>query len=121
MKADNPCFEGIVLVVVTTEFLGEKFLPSLARLGIGRIGIFLTQRSDCGIVLLTLVVDTRGRGKQETLDPILTASLEHMGIDQDVIATDVGEMGSDITYATHVGGEVMDLIDPAARGQEAVF
>jgi len=79
VKADNTRFEAIVFVVVAAEFLGKKFLLSVARLGIGRIGIFLTQRSDCGILLLALVVDTRGRGEQETLDPILTASFEHMG------------------------------------------
>jgi hypothetical protein len=50
-------------------------------------------------LLLALVVDTRGRGEQETLDPILTAGLEHMGIDQDVMATDVGEIRSDSEYS----------------------
>ena len=44
-----------------------------------------------------------------------------MRIDQDVIATNVGEVRGDVANAAHVGRKVIDLIDPAARGQEAVF
>src|ERR1039457_5056706 len=121
MKADDSRLKAIVFVVVTAEFFSKELLPAIARLGISGMGIFLTQRSDGSILLLALVVDTCGRGEQETLDPILTAGLEHMGIDQDVMATDVGEIRSDIANAAHVGGKVIDLIDPAARGQEAVF
>src|SRR4029077_6646465 len=81
VKADNSRLQPIVFVVVTAELLGKEFLPTVTRLGIGRMGIFLTQRSDCSIVLLALVVNTCGRGEQETLDTILTAGFEHMRID----------------------------------------
>jgi hypothetical protein len=99
VKADNSRLKTVVFVVVTAELLGKEFLPAVARLRIGGMGIFLTQRSDSSILLLALVVDTCGRGEQETLDPILTAGLEHMGIDQDVMATDVGEIRSDSEYS----------------------
>src|ERR1035437_4081683 len=96
VKADNSRLKAVVFVVVTTEFLGKVFPPAVTRLGIGGVGIFLTQRSDGSVLLLALVVDTRGRGEQETPDPVLTAGLEHMGINQNVIAAAVGKVSCDI-------------------------
>ena len=44
-----------------------------------------------------------------------------MRIDEDIVAADVGMIGRDVTDAAHVGREVVDLIDAAAGGQQAVF
>jgi hypothetical protein len=44
-----------------------------------------------------------------------------MGIDQNVIATDVGVIRGNVANAAHVGGEIVDLIDSPARSQEAVL
>ena len=64
-----------------------------------------------------LIVDTGGGRKQEALDAVPVAGLEHMGIDQNVIAADGSEIGSNIANAAHVGGEIVDLINSSARGQ----
>ena len=39
-----------------------------------------------------------------------------MRVDQDVVAGDVGVKSSDITDATHIGGQVVNLIDTTPRG-----
>src|SRR6202034_3912856 len=68
-----------------------------------------------------LVVDAGGRGIQITLDAVLTAGLEHMGIDQNVIASDVGEGRSDIADSAHIGSQIVNLIHSSAGGEPAVL
>src|ERR1039457_6569749 len=40
VKGDDPRLQAVVFVVVTAELLGKEFLPTVARLGIGGMGIF---------------------------------------------------------------------------------
>ena len=40
-----------------------------------------------------------------------------MGVDEDIVARDIGEAGSDVANASHISGEVVDVIDATRRLQ----
>ena len=117
VKANNASFEPKVLIVVAAEFLGEKFLPTVAGFGVGGISVFLTQGRNFGVPLLALVVDASGGREQKAINAVLPACLQHIGVDQDVITADVCMPGCDIADAPHVGREIVDFIDAAAGGR----
>ena len=70
-------------------------------------------------VCLPCGVNASRRGEQETLHAVLPRGFEHVRIDEDVVAADVGMIGGDVANAAHVGREVVNLVDAAARGQQA--
>ena len=43
-----------------------------------------------------------------------------MGVDQDIVSGYVGQVRGDVPDATHIGGELIDLVDAAARRLQAV-
>ena len=71
--------------------------------------VFLPQRGHVCIVLFVSGVDAGGGRKQEALDAVQPGRLEHVSVDENVVAGDVGELGGDIADAAHVGGQIVDL------------
>src|SRR5579863_6565776 len=47
-------------------------------------------------------------------------SVEHVRIDQDVVLADRSVISSDVTDPAHVGGKVINLIDAATGGEQAI-
>ena len=76
----------MILVVVLAHFLGVELFPTIARLGIGRISIFLFQWGDVGTLLLVSGVHASRRREEKSLDSILMTCLKHVGINQSVVA-----------------------------------
>jgi len=103
MEADDARLESVILEVITAELLGKQFLPAVARLRVRRKRIFFLQRLDLRILLLGLVVYAGLRGKQKALDAILPAGFEHVRIDQNVVAANIGMVRSNVTDPAHVG------------------
>src|SRR5207247_5982346 len=81
--------------------------------------IFFPQWSYVRASLLTLTVHAGGRREQKPADAVQAAGFQHMRVDQDVVAGDVGVKSSDITDAAHIGGQVVNLIDTTPRGLQA--
>src|SRR6266480_1617127 len=111
--------EAEILGVVTADALREELLPPIAILGVGWIGVFLFQRSHVGRVLEIAGIDAGGRGVEEALHAVHPRGLERMGVDQDVVPTDLGLVAVDEPDAAHVGREGVHLVD-AASGDQAV-
>ena len=120
VEADDAGLEAVVIVVVAAELFGEQLLPAITGLGIGGHCVFFTQRCDVGIHLLALGVHASRGGEQETLHAVLLGGFEHVRVDEDVVAADVGVIGGDVADAAHVGSEVVDLVDAAAGRQQAL-
>ena len=51
--------------------------------------------------------------------PFSAARLQHVGVDQDVVARNVCQAGGDVADAAHVGGQVVHLVD-LSRGQQGI-
>jgi hypothetical protein len=51
----------------------------------------------------------------------LPRGFEHLGVDENVVAADIGMGSGDITDAAHIGGEVVNLVEAVARGQFAML
>src|SRR5579872_1011545 len=120
VEADDARLEFVIAVVVAAKLFGEELLPTVARLGIGGIGVLFLQRNEIGRLLLVLRVNASRRGEEELLHAILLARLEHVRVDENVVLGDIGQERRDVTDAAHIGREVVDLIDPLGR-REAVF
>ncbi len=110
MEANDPSLKTKIVQVIAAKFLGEELLPPIAFLGVGGMSIFLLQWGDVGVVLLVSGVDASRGGKQEALDAVQTGRLQHVSVDEDIVAGDFGELGGNIADAAHVGGEIVDLI-----------
>src|SRR5258708_37466200 len=68
-----------------------------------------------------MVVTTGRRGEREALHGVLARGMKHVGGDEDVVAADAGEIRSNVDDAAHVGSEVIDFVDAAACGKQALI
>jgi hypothetical protein len=50
----------------------------------------------------------------------LTSGLEHLRVNKDVVAADIGMVRRDVSDASHIGGEVVQLIDTTACREQAI-
>src|SRR5207245_4235571 len=103
--------KAVVSLVITAELFCKQFFPTVSRLGFRRIGIFFPQWSYVRASLLTLTVHAGGRREQKPADVVQAAGFQHMRVDQDVVAGDVGVKSSDITDAAHIGAPIVNLIE----------
>src|SRR5215469_6266385 len=117
VKAHDPSFQLVVFFVVAAEFFGEQLLPAIARFGVGRNRVAFLERGHLGIALLVLRINASGGRKEKALHAVDPASLQHVRIDEDVVARDIGVIGGDVADAPHVGGQIVNLIYFAARRQ----
>lgn len=90
MEAYDACVDRVIAVVVPTELLGVELFPAVAWLGFGRRSIFFLQRRDFSILLLRQYLHaSRGR-KKVAAHAIKPARFQHVGVDKDIVARDVG-------------------------------
>ena len=66
------------------------------------------------MVLFVLRIDAGRRGEEEARGSILPAGLEHVRVDEDVVARNVSVIRRDVADPAHVGRKVVDLVDRPA-------
>src|SRR5581483_749791 len=52
---------------------------------------------------------------------VLSAGFQHLRIDENIVAADIGMERGDVADSAHVGGKVVNLIDAATCGKQAVL
>ena len=55
-------------------------------------------------------VDAGRTGEEEALHAIEARRLQHMGVDQDVVAGDLSVIGRDVADTPHVSRQMVDLV-----------
>ena len=58
VEPDYPCPKSVILSGVTAQLLRVEFLPAVAWLWVGRVGIFLLEGGDISLLLLISSIDT---------------------------------------------------------------
>src|SRR5205807_6538646 len=111
--------EPEILPVISAQLFGKQLLPSVTGFGIGRISVLLSQCSYIGVLLLALSVYAGGGRKKKFADLVRLAGLDHVGIDQDVVAGNVRMGCGNVSNAAHVSREVIHFIEAAASGEQA--
>src|SRR5271165_4175144 len=119
VKANHPRLEAEVMQVVAAELLGKQLLPSVACFGICRISILLFQRRHIRPVLPVPRINASRGGEQESLDAVEAACLQHVSVNQDIVAGDLGKLRGNVADTSHVGCEVVNLVH-LARGLQRV-
>ena len=108
MEAGGKSLHASFGPVFLAEHLGKQFLPAVAALGHGGIGIRFLERPHIRILLERRVVHA-GRGSKEiAVHPGLVGGFEHMGVDQGR-AHALNAEALDETHAAHIGRQVIDL------------
>src|SRR5579864_172809 len=120
VEADNARLKTVIFLVVAAELLGKQLLPSVARLRISWNRVGFLQGRYVRVILLVLRIDTGGGGKQETARAIDPGRFQHVRVNQNVITGNVSMVSGDVTDATHVRGQVVNLVDIPSRGQAVV-
>ena len=59
MEAHDPRVQSKIFAVVTAHAFHIEFLPAVSVFGVGRVSIFLFERSDIGIFLFVTGINTR--------------------------------------------------------------
>src|SRR5262245_6862625 len=67
------------------------------------------------VFLFVLRIHTCGGGEQKAPHAIQTACVQHVRIDQDVVPRDVGVVCRNVADTTHIGCQVIDLVDVLGR------
>src|SRR5205809_6630575 len=62
-------------------------------------------------------VDAGRTGEEEALHAIEARRLQHMGVDQDVVAGDLSVIGRDVADTPHVSRQMVDLVYSKRRDQ----
>ena len=120
VEASDSSFEAVILAVVLAELFRVELLPAVSFFGLRGNRVFFLQRRDVRAVLLVGRVDARRRRIEIPRRTVRAGCLEHVGIDQHVVARDVRVVTRDVPDPSHVGGELVDMVDPAGGDQAIV-
>jgi hypothetical protein len=93
---------------------------SLLELGIGRgrVGVLLSERRDRRAALQVRRVDAGRGGVEEAVGPRRQRRLQHVGVDQRVVADDLGLVGLDVADPAHIGGQMVDVVHPLVASRQ---
>jgi hypothetical protein len=113
VEAYDARLEAIVSPEVETQLFREELLPAVAGFWIGGEGVLLFECRDLGVVLFALGIDARRRGEEELPQAVESAGLQHVGVDEDVVAGHVRMVGGNEADPAHVGAQVKHLVNIA--------
>ena len=94
---------------VAAHAFGEKFLPAVAVLGVGGVGVLFFQAGVVGFFLLVAGIDAGGRRIEEAGGSAVAGGHEHVGVDEDAEHAEAF-VQLDEAHAAHVGGEIVDPV-----------
>ncbi len=120
VEAGNTDLHAVIFRVVLAELFREELFPAVSLFGVRRVGVLFPQWGDLGDALAILRIDA-GRGREkEALHAVEPAGFEHVGVDKDVVASNIGVVVANVADASHIGGKVVNVLH-AFRGAQAVF
>ena len=103
-------FEAVVALVSPAELLADELLPAVALQGVARDGVLLLQGGDIGLRLKLDWVDTSGATVEEAFHTCLNGPLQHVCVHAEVVAHHICLDEGYVAYASHVCGQVEDVV-----------